>query len=129
MHSLVLIFLILFSCRPNSPKDFYIEGEAKCRELVSILERIETREELVSVEPILKKKFQEMVSLLLLAEKYLEKHPGVKGIEINRSNDDLLYELKRIYRIPGGKEIMERVQQEPLIRLDQNGTQKDPFSQ
>lgn len=125
MHGLVLIFLILFGCAPNSPKDFCIEGEAKCRELVFLLEKIETREDLVSAEPALKKKFQEMANLLVLAEKYLEKHPGVRGVEINSYNDDLLYELKRIYRIPGGKEIMEKVQKEPQIHLDQNGTQKD----
>ena len=121
MQYVVLIFLILFGCGPSSPKGFQAEGEAKCRELVFLLERVETRDDLLSIEPTLKKKFNEMANLLLAAEKYLQKHPNAKGLGANTYNDDLLYELKRIYEISEGREIIERAQKKPLIFLDRSG--------
>ena len=147
MRFYFLIFLTLFSCSPSSPKDFRVEGETHCKQLISILEKIETREDLLAAETLLKKKFNQIVTLVVTAEKYLEKNPGAKGIgpndkiiysngkniDINKlsasqyyhyDNDDLNYELKRIRRISGAKEILERIQKQPLIRLDQSETQK-----
>ena len=124
MRFYFLIFLTLFSCSPSSPKDFRVEGETHCKQLISILEKIETREDLLAAETLLKKKFNQIVTLVVTAEKYLEKNPGAKGIGPNRYNDDLNYELKRIRRISGAKEILERIQKQPLIRLDQSETQK-----
>ncbi len=126
MRYLLVVFLGLIGCGPNSPKDFRYEGEAKCRELVSILERVETREEIIQAEPLLRKKFKELVTLILMVESYLETHPSAVALPASSHSDDLQYELKRIYKIPGCKEVLERVEKEPLIYLERNGLQKAP---
>ena len=118
---IVIALTGLFSCSPSSLEDFRYEGEARCRSLVKELQKIETREQLIRIAPVLKRHFEELVTLMIHAREFQEEHsdeePGILASDkvASRLLED---ELRRVYEIEGGREIMERAQQEALVRLD-----------
>ncbi len=116
------VFLLLYSCSPNSSEEFYREGKTRCQVLVASLKKIENREQLLRSEPILKKQFESLVNLMIEAREFQQEHLDNDEGEYlfpERSGDDQLEEeLRRIYSIEGGREIIERTQQEALVRLD-----------
>lgn len=118
----IFITLLAAACSPSSLDDFKKEGEAVSKSLVVILQKIETREDLTNASPKLKKKFEELVDLMIAARKYQILHPEEESFNILEyelpSNEDLITELKRIYSIEGGREIIEDTQREALLRLD-----------
>lgn len=112
----------LFSgCSPNSLEDFHCEGEARCRVLVKELQKIRSREQLASSAPMLKKHFEDLVLLMIQAREYQETHceeDSAALVSENEVSTVLEEELRRIYAIEGGREVIERAQQEALVRLD-----------
>lgn len=122
MRSIILslCLLVLIGCSPNSLDDFQREGEALCRSLVSDLKKVQTHEDLLKIEPNLKKKFHHLVDLITQAKLYHLKHPDEVPIEAQDHffSEQMQMELKRIYRIEGGRGIIERAQREALIDLD-----------
>ena len=120
----VVIFIALtglLSCSPSSLEDFHYEGEARCRSLAKELQKIENREQLIRFVPVLKRHFEELVTLMIHAREFQEEHsdeePGILASEKVASHL-LEDELRRVYEIEGGREIIERAQQEALVRLD-----------
>jgi hypothetical protein len=114
--------LLLCSCSPSSSLDFQHEGEARCRQLTQELQKIENREQLVQAESRLKQHFENLVDLMISAKEFQRDH-------LDDVSQDSVYEesvietalqeqLRRIYDIEGGREIIERSQQEALVRLD-----------
>ena len=123
MRKPILFFclLVFCSCSPTSLDDYQREGQLLCRHLAKELKNIYTREELLKSELMIKKKFDELVELIIEAREYQVKHPDeyVLAGEENPFSEELLFELKRLYtQIEGGREIIERAQKESLIRLD-----------
>ncbi len=122
MKKLMWAFVLLCGCSPNSSEEFQREGEARCRMLVVDLQKIENREQLLLTEPILKKHFEGLVDLMIEVREFQQK--GIEDIsnelpfEENVTEASLENELRRIYAIEGGREIIERAQQEALVRLD-----------
>ncbi len=119
----VLGFLLLFcSCSPNSSEEFHREGRQRCRALIQDLGKIENREQLLRAEPQLKKHFESLVTLMIEAREFQQKHldaiEGDSAIEENEIDVRLEEELRRIYAIEGGREVVEKVQHEGLVRLD-----------
>jgi hypothetical protein len=116
------IFLLLGSCSPNSSEDFHREGGARSRSLVNILSQIENREQLLKAEPLIKKHFESLVTLMIEARDFEQKHLDDEMGEIaldEEAPQHLLEEqLRRVYAIEGAREVIERTQQEALIRLD-----------
>ncbi|MBS0650868.1 MAG: hypothetical protein JSR93_06890 [Verrucomicrobia bacterium] len=117
-----LILLIgLYGCSPSSSEDFQREGEALTRTLIKHLEAIETQEDLLRAEPTLKKDFEAYVDLITQArEQQLRR---ADEIVVDASSDfsvsgELKEVMRRIYAMEGGREIIERAQQEALVRLD-----------
>lgn len=115
-----LIFALLFvSCGPASMEEFQCEGERVALALTRDLEKVESLQDLKAESPQLKKKFAELVDLMLAARKYQLKHPDEEAP--NEPNLDISNSLKaefvRIYRIEGCQEIMEEIQRESLYRL------------
>jgi hypothetical protein len=116
-----VFFLFLCSCSPNSYEEFQQEGEAHCRLLVATLQKIENRKQLLFAEPALKKHFEGLIDLMIEAREFQEKLEDVSNESIfgeNSTNTSLELELRRIYTIEGGREVIERAQQEALVRLD-----------
>ncbi|MBS0628911.1 MAG: hypothetical protein JSS30_01655 [Verrucomicrobia bacterium] len=110
-----LIFLLLCGCGPNNSEDFLTQSEEKCSELVAILEKAESLDDLLKVESDLKKKFNEIGTLMVQSRKFHEKHPSALPVKPIPSSAALLDELKRIYAIKGGREVIERAQSETRL--------------
>lgn len=120
--TLLCITLFTVSCSPGSLKDFRHEGESVCRDIVDDLERVETREDLARLEPFLKKHFEKLASIIIEAREFQIKYPeealAFQGPQEAEVSEIMKEELQRIYRIEGGKEIVERAQRESMLRLD-----------
>lgn len=118
----ILAMSALSSCSPNSLEEFRYEGESRCKELIETLQKIHNRDELVRAEPLLKKKFEDLVNLMIRAREFQENHPDEEpSLPLSSENirsAQLEEELRRIYALEGGREIIERAQQEALVRLD-----------
>lgn len=117
----LFLSLILASCSPGSLADFQHEGEALSRNLILDLDKIEDREQLLRAEPQLKKHFNALISLMIAARTFQEEHPEDLLIDLDRPKEieiALQEQLKRIYAIEGGREVIESAQQEAIIRLD-----------
>lgn len=116
----LVLLLLLIGCSPNSKEDFQHQGEAICRELVEKLKKIETREELVEAVPVLTRKFDELVELIIEARTFQQKKEEEFDVmpEASENSLQLLNELKRIYKIEAGREMIEKAQKEALLKLD-----------
>src|SRR5690242_20809585 len=77
---IILLFCMgLASCSPNALSDFQCEGEARCRAMIEELSVIQDREALLRAAPSLKKKFNELVTLMIQAREFQEKHPDAES--------------------------------------------------
>jgi hypothetical protein len=122
-HVYLKIFFSLLctaGCSPGSIEDFHWEGESQCRALVDELQAIHDRDELLRAVPKIKKSFEDLVALMIRAREFQEEHPdeSLPLISENSFSNKLQQELRRIYTLEGGREIMEGAQQEALVRLD-----------
>jgi hypothetical protein len=114
--------LLFFGCSPNSTQEFYRQGEAQSKALVLDLKKIENQEQLLQAEPVLKKHFESLIILMIQACEFQQKHPDdviVDSSDCEKSASfELEEQLRRIYSIEGGREVIERTQHEALVRLD-----------
>jgi hypothetical protein len=123
VKNVIFLLICLWGCSPNSSKEFQKEGETHCRSLVLELEKIENREQLLSAEQKLKKQFNYLIDLMIEAREFQEKRfeeeiSDEPVFEANSFEEELQKQLRRIYAIEGGREVIERSQQEALVRLD-----------
>lgn len=116
------VFLgLLSACQPTSLEDFQLEGASLSRSLLKDLRRIECREDLALMEPVLKKKFEKFADLIIQARTFQQKNLEfeIPSQHINQAlNHALVEEIKRIYSIEGGRESIERAQREAMLKLD-----------
>ena len=99
-----------------------MEGESRCKALVEELRKIDNREQLARAQPLLKKYFEDFVTLMIRAREFQEKHFDINN-ELSIASESsissqLEEQLRRIYALEGGRELIERAQQEALVRLD-----------
>ena len=121
LNFLLWMSLLLSSCSPSSLEDFHYEGKVRCRALIEELQTIHNREDLTRALPRLKKHFNELVDLMIDAREFQEKHSDEEAMPDfaeNSISSLLEQELRRIYAIDGGREIIESAQHEALVRLD-----------
>jgi hypothetical protein len=114
--------LILSGCGPSSLEDFQIEGNAICRQLVEDLKEVHSQQQLVKKIPQLRRRFNDLVDLMIQARRFQEKYPIE---EISDCFDlSFIYSeqlkncLERIYGLEGGREAIEKAQKEAVCRLD-----------
>lgn len=116
-----LLLLCLWGCSPQTMEDFHHEGQALTKKLIEDLRPIQCREELEEALPQLRKRFEGFVDLMIEVSEFQSQHPGKYFEEPDFAysvDDELLEEIKRVYELEKGKELMERAQREPLLRLD-----------
>ena len=125
IHTVLLLLgmgAVLYSCSPHSSEEFHKEGEVLCRSLVETLQAIDSSDQLLLAEPLLKNKFESLVSLMIEASRFQQKHPddwgAETGIEPGFISISLKEQLHRIYLLEGGREVIERAQHESLVKLD-----------
>ena len=109
----IMAFCLLVSCQPSSLEEFSVEGEGQGRLLLKELREIASREDLVFAEPLLKKRFEKMVDLMIQARTFEQKNPGTEGRGFTGNgvlNAALKEELERVYSLEGGRECIERAQ-------------------
>ena len=114
MKKILAALLVISGCSPQSQDDFHHEGESICRALVEELQDVENRQDLLKIAPRIKQHFENLVDLMIAARK-AQVQPQVDSTEMSQV---LQAELKRIYRIEGGREVIEKAQKESLLRLD-----------
>lgn len=115
-----MFFILLFSgCSPHSLEDYYNEGQALTKKLIEELKPIQNREELEEALPKLKRQFEDLAALMIETRIFQLNHPEEEAPEYAVSLDDeLMEEMKRIYELEKGRELMEKAQREAFLRLD-----------
>lgn len=118
----LLCLCLVSSCGPRSVEDYREEGQGVIRTLTATLKEIYTREQLLQEAPKIKKIFNRLVSVIIDAQQFRDRHPDDDVPDFSRNDlmvsGELRAELLRIYQIEGGMEIMEQCQDEALTRLD-----------
>ena len=123
MVKICIFFLLFFvACSPSSLEDFRYEGESICKDLTQELKKIETSQQLIVKAPKLKTYFDKLVVVIIQAKKFQKEHEGENSIMDGKSqvSQNLLGELRRIYELEGGRELMEKIEQEALIKLSKS---------
>lgn len=119
----LLCFLLFFlsGCGPRSLDDFEEEGEGVMRSLIEELRNIHSRNQLIASSGRLKRHYDRLVDIMIAAQNFRDNHPGLdKGVfsgPNHELSDQLRIELNRIYQIEGGRQIIEKCEQNALNRL------------
>lgn len=96
-------------------------GEKKIKEISDVLEKLNTLEDLVSNESLLKKEFRSLAALMIEADAYYTKHhqESFRSRISRLESDRLKYEMTRIcLEIEGGEAFLEKLQSEILDKID-----------
>ena len=119
---LYLILSLLCSCGPSSIEEYKSSAAAINRQIYQELKTVQTREELLSKQIFLKKKFIELAEVIIAAAEYSQKHPDTELNEQHGYPEHvaslLREELERIYQIDGCREIVEKSQEMGKEKLD-----------
>lgn len=121
LHVLLwLVFLaFLTSCQSSNYEDFREKGRSKTRSLIAELKKNRTKDQLIEHEEDILRAFSEITSLMKAVQEFHESHPGLEPppltAEDRELSDQLRMELLRIYRLEGGKEIVDRCRENSLI--------------
>lgn len=118
---LSILLMLTTSCGNRSLDDFQEEGEGVIRSLIQELKEIHTRQELIAASGSLQKRFDHLVSIMISAEEFLASHPerAKEGTVLNHElSDQLRIELNRLYRLEGGRQIIEKCQEKGLLRME-----------
>lgn len=120
--SLFVVMLILTGCSPRSQEDFREEGEGLTRSLIQELQAIHTREQLLAASNRLQRLFDQLVNVMIAAEEFHALHGEQDKGELTQRNhdlsDQLRVELNRLYCLEGGRQMIEKCQENALHRLD-----------
>ncbi len=119
MRFFLCILCFFASCSPSSPQDFMNEGRALTSDFLKDLKEVRSNKDLKKRESSLRKKYQKLAKLILMVQSLEDLSD--KGLE-NELEDELYYEMERIYLLPGCREILEKVQEDALTILECQGT-------
>lgn len=122
-HTLAFLFIIfcLLGCGPRSAEDYRDEGQRLATELTHKLKAVKTREQLQAAQETIKADFDGLVDLMIRAREWRLSHPQTKELDPLGSdsvNIHLQAQLRRVSRIAGCLEILEKCQDGALNRLD-----------
>jgi hypothetical protein len=118
---ILLCISLLFSCTSRNLDDFRAEGKSKIRALTAELQLIRTRDDLNPHATRLEQLFNELASVMVEVQLYKESHPAAELSDIKQDMSDadqLRMELNRVLRLEGGREVIEKVQEAALNKLD-----------
>ena len=123
-----LICFLGTACGSSSLEDFREEGNKVSSSLISELKNVHSRDDLILAGSRLKQHFNQLVEVMIAANEYKETHPQAEPAEFADRDQELSSilkeELKKIYRLEGGRELIEKYQEEALNRLNAYETQK-----
>ncbi len=114
--------LVCAACARQSLDDFLEEGEGITRALVIELKQVRTRDDLLAHAAKLQQLFNALVDVIIRAQEFKDLHPNAQpsNTYVNEQimGDQLRVELNRVLRMEGGREVIEKTQEEALNRLD-----------
>lgn len=114
-----LFLCSLISCSPASPDEFANESERIQKELVRQLRDVETLDDIAKRGPKIRSLSFELVELMKKADVYYKKtHQEIVPRDLPIT-EVLRSEMKRIYQLDGGREMIEKYQREALFLLDE----------
>ena len=120
--SFYLIFYSFFlaSCQ-SSYENYREKGQHLVHELILELRQIHSRDQLLAAQISLKKIYSSLAALIIEAELYRRKYPDEELLEFvfeeRIYSEQLRKELNRLYEIEGGRECMEKCQEQALFLL------------
>jgi hypothetical protein len=96
------------------------QGRAINQELLAELEAISDLEALLTQLPVLERRFNQLVDVMIEARRYQirKKCTWQPNDEDRKLSHQLARELARLYQIPGAKSLLEKSQESALLRLD-----------
>jgi len=120
MKKMLYLFLLFLAigCSPSTAQDCKREAKGVMKSLTVDFREIQTREDLVDKQEQIKQKTEELVTLMIRLKKLQESGAVMLEEEDHSISDSLMHEMKRIYCIEGGRELIERFQREALLKLD-----------
>lgn len=108
-------------CKPGSLDEFRRAGRQSARSLSKELSAVQSRQDLITAGPRIKKKFDEMVDLIIAAREFYERHPEKGMIPLDEddreASDSLKKEIERVMRLQGGETLLAEYREEALDRL------------
>ncbi len=117
MKRLSLLLLLLTSCGPMTMKDVRAEADAEVSKLTKVLREVDSKDDLITRLPKIKKGFNQIAELVLEVRSIQEKSP--EFLEPSAAGDELFAELARLYEMPGGRALIETAQNDAIHRLTQ----------
>ncbi|MBA2369336.1 MAG: hypothetical protein H0V82_09990 [Candidatus Protochlamydia sp.] len=114
-----LLSLLVYS--PKSSEDLKEEARGITRTLIRDLQKIRTRDRLITSSKNLQELFSQLAEVMKEAQDFHSRHPGeIALIKADHELSDLLrMELERIYRIEGGRQIIEKCQEHARALLEE----------
>lgn len=111
----ILIVFIFQSCGISSSSDYRDAGQEKIKKFITELKKVHSRDQLLDSEKNLVLCYKDLIDLFVLAKDYLEKKGGsdeplLLSSKDHELNEDLRFEMIRICRIEGGREVLEKYQ-------------------
>lgn len=119
------------SCSSPSDEDFREKGHSINKSIIKELKAIHTRDDLVKKELKLQRLFERLAETMIAARNHqLDMHRTSIFLPFSKEDEQLSgllrAELNRVYRLPGGKELVERSQQKALDRLNRSHKPETP---
>ena len=109
----VLFLICLVSCGPATMADLRLEGEAQTKRLAEELQLIESKEDLLSALPKLRKRFDQIAEILIKTRSFPK-----QDFQASFASEQLFAELARLYEMPGCRELIEGAQADAIRRLN-----------
>lgn len=120
-----MALFLLSACGSRSYEDFREEGESITRSLIKELREIRTREDLLSTAPKLEKLFLKLAEVMIQARHFQQMNPHQSTPALSAKDhalsDQLRTELNRVYRMEGGREVIEKCQEKALKKMKDEG--------
>lgn len=117
-----IICITLAACSPSSNEDYREAGRSINRSLIKEFQSVHSHDDLVQKLPKLEKLFSRLADVMISARKFQSNQSPSSSLPLTKEDqqisDQLRVELNRIFIIPGGKELIERSQQQALDKLD-----------
>ena len=112
---------LLCGCREKTEEHFLLKSERIQNELVSVLQKINTLQDLLQHEENLTQLFLELSTLAIRTDQWRKKHKSTgeaARYKQRSSQNDLEQEFRRVLTIPGAEAFFEKCQKPAINRLD-----------
>ena len=108
---LILAGTLLGACQSGSYAKFKEKGNSKSKSLIDELKMVRTKDQLIERRHFLRRYFDDLADLNDQAKTYALNHPSeplpLLDSESKELSDLLKAELLRVYRLDGGREIID----------------------